>query len=279
MPPLGRPRVTRGRMTAPPGLLLALPAAAPGGARFVVPRQRSSPSRTSGTRTTPSEARTRTVMRLLRHLLLPAVLGLVALCLPQAAVASPAQVIRDCVDDGTLNRQYSNSGPAQGPDNLPSDLDEYSDCREVISAAISGGPDPRPGRRQRRRRRRWRRPVEHGRRRRLSQLSRRAGRAGQGPGGPGGAHRLRRSAPSRGGWADDQAGGERPVRLGHRQQRAAHAAGARADRVGAGGPRRRGAGPALTGRPPWPGCRCCPRSECHVSGARASVADLPAAGW
>ena len=67
------------------------------------------------------------------------------LCLPSTAAASPAQVIRDCVDDGVLSRTYSNSELRKARDNLPSDLDEYSDCREVIAAAIKGGPGPRAG--------------------------------------------------------------------------------------------------------------------------------------
>ena len=80
--------------------------------------------------------------RLPRHLLLLACLALVALCLPSAAGASPGQVIIDCRDDGALNRSYSNSDLRKARDNLPSDLDEYSDCREVIAAAITR---PRPG--------------------------------------------------------------------------------------------------------------------------------------
>jgi hypothetical protein len=70
---------------------------------------------------------------------------LAAACLPSAAAASPLQVIRDCADDGSLSRTYSNSDLRRARDNLPSDLDEYSDCREVISAAIKGGPGPRSG--------------------------------------------------------------------------------------------------------------------------------------
>jgi hypothetical protein len=75
-------------------------------------------------------------------LLVLAALALTALCLPAAAAGSPAQVIRDCVDDGALSRTYSNSDLRKARDNLPSDLDEYSDCREVISAAIKRGPGP-----------------------------------------------------------------------------------------------------------------------------------------
>lgn len=80
----------------------------------------------------------------LRKLLLPA--ALVLLALPSAAVASPDQVVRDCAQDGRLDRNYSNSDLRKARDDLPSDLDEYSDCREVIGAAIKGGSDRGGGR-------------------------------------------------------------------------------------------------------------------------------------
>jgi hypothetical protein len=78
--------------------------------------------------------------------LLFAMAALVAVLLPAAAQASPGQVIRDCADDGQLQGSYSNEDLRQARDNLPSDLDEYSDCREVIGAAIgSGGAGKRGG--------------------------------------------------------------------------------------------------------------------------------------
>jgi hypothetical protein len=79
------------------------------------------------------------VTRLLHPMLLLAVLA--ALCAPAASVASPGQVIHDCADDGTLNGRYSNAELRNALDGLPADLDEYSDCREVIGAAIKGGSD------------------------------------------------------------------------------------------------------------------------------------------
>ena len=63
----------------------------------------------------------------------------VALCLPSLAQASPQAVIRDCADDGSLDGKYSNDDLRSARDNLPADLDEYSDCREVIGAAINDG--------------------------------------------------------------------------------------------------------------------------------------------
>jgi hypothetical protein len=79
------------------------------------------------------------VTRVPRHLLLLAALALLAF--PAPAGATPFQVIKDCNEDGQLDRKYSNEELTKALDNLPSDIDEYSDCREVISAAITGGSD------------------------------------------------------------------------------------------------------------------------------------------
>jgi hypothetical protein len=77
--------------------------------------------------------------RAVRHLL---ILGaLAALALPAPAFASADQVIRDCARDGRLDQKYSNSELRRARNNLPADLDEYSDCRDVIAAAIKGGSD------------------------------------------------------------------------------------------------------------------------------------------
>jgi hypothetical protein len=77
--------------------------------------------------------------RAVRYLL---ILGaLAALALPASAFASADQVIRDCARDGRLDQKYSNSELRRARNNLPADLDEYSDCRDVIAAAIKGGSD------------------------------------------------------------------------------------------------------------------------------------------
>jgi hypothetical protein len=65
------------------------------------------------------------------------------------ALGSAADVIRDCSEDGVLNGHYSHSELAKALDKLPSDLDEYTDCRAVIRSAElrsankrKGGPAP-----------------------------------------------------------------------------------------------------------------------------------------
>ena len=48
-------------------------------------------------------------------------------------------MVRDCARDGKLDHKYSNSELRRARNNLPADLDEYSDCRDVIASAIKGG--------------------------------------------------------------------------------------------------------------------------------------------
>ena len=60
-------------------------------------------------------------------------------CVAPPAHASALQVIRDCSDNGVLDRHYSQHELAQALDNLPSDLDEYTDCRGVIRRAQLSG--------------------------------------------------------------------------------------------------------------------------------------------
>jgi hypothetical protein len=59
----------------------------------------------------------------------------VALWLAVPASASPSSVIRDCSEDGILNGKYSQSELDGALEQLPSDLDEYTDCRAVIRRA------------------------------------------------------------------------------------------------------------------------------------------------
>jgi hypothetical protein len=78
------------------------------------------------------------VFRVVRNLLLLALLGI--LVMPAAAQASP---VSDCAGDGDLDKQYSNAQLRNALDHIPGDLDEYSNCREVIKGAISSGSDKR----------------------------------------------------------------------------------------------------------------------------------------
>jgi hypothetical protein len=76
------------------------------------------------------------VIRAVTRLLVLAVLALLAL--PAGAMANP---VIDCAQDGDLDKQYDNAELRRSLDRIPGDLDEYSNCREIISGAITGGSD------------------------------------------------------------------------------------------------------------------------------------------
>ena len=72
--------------------------------------------------------------------------SLLALATAAPALASPASVIRDCSEDGILNGKYSQSELDGALEQLPSDLDEYTDCRAVIRRAqLGSAASKRPG--------------------------------------------------------------------------------------------------------------------------------------
>ena len=85
----------------------------------------------------PRRRESATVIRAATSLLVLAVLALLAL--PGSAMAQSP--IADCSDDGALDRQWSNSKLRKAIDNLPTDLDEYSNCRELLTNAITSGSD------------------------------------------------------------------------------------------------------------------------------------------
>jgi hypothetical protein len=70
------------------------------------------------------------------RLLLVVVLGLLAL-VPAASAASRSQIINDCEDDSKLSGTYTPGELRDARNNIPSDRDAYSDCRDVLSAALA----------------------------------------------------------------------------------------------------------------------------------------------
>jgi hypothetical protein len=56
-----------------------------------------------------------------------------------AAYAGGGKVIRDCTDDGRLQGHYTQKELREALSSLPSDIDEYTDCRNVIRRAAFGG--------------------------------------------------------------------------------------------------------------------------------------------
>jgi hypothetical protein len=77
----------------------------------------------------------------MRRLLITAVLG--CLFLPALAWASGDAVIKDCTNDGVIQGHYSQQDYKNALNNLPTDVDEYTNCRDVIKraqlAATGGG--------------------------------------------------------------------------------------------------------------------------------------------
>jgi hypothetical protein len=68
--------------------------------------------------------------------------GAALLANPAVAQASPQGVINDCAKDGKLDHQYSLSDLKKAEQQLPTDVDEYTNCRDVINQAevsASGG--------------------------------------------------------------------------------------------------------------------------------------------
>jgi hypothetical protein len=73
-------------------------------------------------------------------------LAAIAAAAPPAG-ASATDVIRDCSEDGVLDGKYSHSEIEKALEQLPSDLDEYTDCRSVIRGAQLGSAGRRHARR------------------------------------------------------------------------------------------------------------------------------------
>src|SRR3954447_23632902 len=55
------------------------------------------------------------------------------------ALASGGAVVRDCTDDGVLQGHYSQHDLRDALASIPSDVDEYTNCRDVIRRAAFGG--------------------------------------------------------------------------------------------------------------------------------------------
>ena len=72
---------------------------------------------------------------MIRRALLLALTLLAAL--PALAAATPSQIYEDC-QDGRLDKRYSDSDYRSALSDIPPDLDEYTNCRELIRSAQQG---------------------------------------------------------------------------------------------------------------------------------------------
>jgi hypothetical protein len=57
---------------------------------------------------------------------------------PAALAGTRADIIEDCFEDGKLDGNYTASQIRDARNNLPADVDQYSDCRDVLSRALGG---------------------------------------------------------------------------------------------------------------------------------------------
>jgi hypothetical protein len=71
--------------------------------------------------------------------LIVAVAALTLLVAPPAFAWTVHDVIRDCAENGKLTHNYPPSLIRQARNSLPSDVDEYTDCRDLLSNALSSG--------------------------------------------------------------------------------------------------------------------------------------------
>jgi hypothetical protein len=78
-------------------------------------------------------------MRLRLRIATALALLLALLAVPALAHASGDAVAKDCAFDGKLDKTYSQKDYADALAHLPADVDEYSDCRDIIRRAQLGG--------------------------------------------------------------------------------------------------------------------------------------------
>jgi hypothetical protein len=78
-------------------------------------------------------------MRLRLRIATALALLLALLAVPSLAHASGSAVVKDCANDGKIDKSYSQKDYADALANLPADVDEYSDCRDQIRRAQLGG--------------------------------------------------------------------------------------------------------------------------------------------
>src|SRR5919202_4358375 len=73
-------------------------------------------------------------------LLLTVLLALAPVAPAVARRSAADRVIRDCTDDGRLEGHYTQAQLKAALNSIPTDVDEYTNCRDVIHAAyVAGG--------------------------------------------------------------------------------------------------------------------------------------------
>ena len=57
---------------------------------------------------------------------------------PATASASPEQIYDDCQDNGRLDKSYADADYRAALRDMPEDLDEYTNCRDLVQAGLDG---------------------------------------------------------------------------------------------------------------------------------------------
>ena len=78
------------------------------------------------------------------RLLMVAVLTLLVAA-PAASADTRTDILRDCENDGKLDGNYTASEIRDARNNIPADIDQYSDCRDVLARALGGSGDKTVG--------------------------------------------------------------------------------------------------------------------------------------
>ena len=100
----------------------------------------------------------------MKRLAIIALLAVLAAAPAAQADSTRIKILREC-QNGQLTGDYTAKQIRDARNNIPDDLDQYSDCRDVLSRALlnragasnDGGGGGADRRRRRRRRQRWRR--------------------------------------------------------------------------------------------------------------------------
>jgi hypothetical protein len=74
-----------------------------------------------------------------------AALSLAILGLWPAAASAQGGLVNDCTDNGRIDGNYSAGAYKRALNNIPSDVDEYTDCRDIIRQGLAGGSGSGPG--------------------------------------------------------------------------------------------------------------------------------------
>src|SRR5918997_2136245 len=145
-------RATPPRSRPPHPACTATRSCAPGSARTGARRSPAASRTPSGRRawagpcrpSTPRRTAASVAISVLRLLLATVLMLLVAV--PAIAHAGTREdIVADCYDDGRLDGNYSPSEIRDARNNLPADIDQYSDCRDVLARALGGSGDKQVG--------------------------------------------------------------------------------------------------------------------------------------